>query len=102
ADDVLGGLESRDDRSARSEAEAWLKDFLAAGPRPASEVSAESRKAGLAWATVRRAAQALNIGKGKSGFDSGWSWWPAEDAQPQHSRLSTFESTFERAIENKA
>ncbi len=94
ADDVLGGLDSREDRCERREAEAWLKDFLARGPKPASEVERQSKRAGFAPATVRRASDALRVKKQKSGFDSGWEWRlperaQSEDAQPEI--VSTFE-----------
>jgi len=101
ADDVLGGLDSRADRSERRAAEAWLKDFLADGPKAKSQVERQSKQAGLAPATVRRAAVALRIKKQKPGFDSGWEWSLPEDAQcedahPIHSNVSTFGATIEK------
>jgi len=101
ADDVLGGLESHADRSERREAESWLRDFLADGPRPASEVRSESRQAGLSWATVRRAADAMGIAREKSGFRSGWEWRLPEGAQQDSSSRAPSVSTFEAPSENK-
>jgi archaellum biogenesis ATPase FlaH len=102
ADDVLGGLDSREDRCERREAEAWLKDFLARGPKPASEVERQSKRAGFAPATVRRASDALRVKKQKSGFDSGWEWRLPERAQSEDAHpVSSAVSTFETAIEKK-
>jgi archaellum biogenesis ATPase FlaH len=97
ADDVLGGFDSREERSEQREAEEWLKDFLAAGPKAVSEIRRQAPQAGLAWHTVRRAADALRVKKRKSGFVSGWEWALPEDAHPCVSDMGTFEA----AIENK-
>ncbi|MCJ7501476.1 MAG: AAA family ATPase, partial [Acidobacteriia bacterium] len=102
ADDVLGGLDSREERSEQREAEEWLKEFLAHGPKAVSEIRRQAPQAGLAWHTVRRAADALRIKKQKSGFVSGWEWALPEDAHPEgaHPCVSDM-GTFEAAIENK-
>jgi len=102
ADDVLGGLDSRKDRSERRDAEAWLKEFLKHGPKAATEVWKKSKEAGFAPATVRRAADALRVKKQKSGFDSSWEWCLPEGAQSEDAHpVSSDVSTFETAIEKK-
>ena len=61
ADEILAASRETDDKPERGEAEDFLKDVLAAGPRPATEVEAEAKGAGIAWRTVRRAQKDLGI-----------------------------------------
>ena len=81
ADEILAA--SRDTKSTpeRVEAEEFLREFLRAGPRAATEVEAEAKDAGLSWATVRRAQKSLRIKpyrKAESGDGLGkqgrWYW----------------------------
>jgi putative DNA primase/helicase len=95
ADEALGAAEgSRENRSAREQAEEFLRERLAAGPVPQKQVRADAEGAGLAWATVRRAKDRLGIRPEKDGMDGGWLWTlpkvlkSAEDAQPR--KVSTF------------
>jgi hypothetical protein len=102
ADDVIGGFDSREDRSERRESEEWLRDFLSDGPRAAADIRRESTRAGLSWITVRRSADAMSVQKQKGGFNSGWAWGLPEgahheDAHPIDSTMSTFDG----ATENK-
>lgn len=53
------------------EAKAWLERHLLAGPSPRNEVEAAARKAGHAWATIRRAADELNVWKRRQGPRTG-------------------------------
>jgi hypothetical protein len=102
ADDVLGGLDSREDRSDRRAAEAWLKDFLADGPKAKNEVERRSKQAGFSMATLRRAAGTLRISSKKPGFKSGWEWRLPEGAQSEDAHtIPSDVSTFEPAIEKK-
>jgi hypothetical protein len=59
---------------ARRDAEAWLLDFLAAGPRPASEVYENAAADGHTKDTIRRAKAVLNIQASKDGYQGPWSW----------------------------
>ena len=109
ADDVLGGLDSREDSSERHEAAEWLKGFLAGGPKLVREVKKQAAQAGFSWVTVRRAQVTLGICKRKSGFQGSWEWSlpqprqpqspevahppSPKDAQPQHAEVSTFGET---------
>jgi len=95
ADEVLGGFETGEEHSERREAEGWLCEFLADGPKGAAEIKKQIRQAGLSWATIRRAADAINVRKAKSGFTGGWEWSLPEDAHPAHSEVSTFEHLLE-------
>ncbi|MDQ5898947.1 MAG: putative primase/helicase, partial [Pseudomonadota bacterium] len=66
----------RDDAegSAKDRAEAWLIELLAGGAIQAKQVQADAKEAGLAWATVRRAADSLNVARIKDGLRGGWYW----------------------------
>ncbi|MGO9947484.1 MAG: hypothetical protein ACLPWG_11600 [Steroidobacteraceae bacterium] len=81
ADEILAANREGNEKPERSEAEEFLRDALAGGPRPATEIEAEAKGAGISWRTIRRAQKALGIkphrkaesgdGLGKSGR---WYW----------------------------
>lgn len=52
----------------------WLKDFLYEGSRPALEVIAEAKAAGLSERTVRRAMDGAGVSPRKTGLRGGWLW----------------------------
>ena len=60
----------------RENAAAWLLQFLADGPRPATEVRAQALAAGLHWATIRRAKDTAGVEIFKEGFGwlGTWAW----------------------------
>jgi putative DNA primase/helicase len=95
ADDVLSGVEDRENQSSRREAEEWLKELLAHGPVPVQRIRLEAKQAGLSWMTVRRANESLSVLAEKSSYRAGWEWRledvHAEDAQPPPTRLSAFD-----------
>jgi putative DNA primase/helicase len=79
------------ERPERTEAEDFLRDVLADGPRPSTEIEAEAKGAGISWRTVRRAQKALGIkpyrkagagdGLGKS---ERWYWsLPGSGSEPK-------------------
>lgn len=94
------------DAPARTEAEDWLRDLLDGGPVATDDVKDECKAAGMAWATVRRAKDALGVKAKKQGghFSDGpqrWVWElphdspedaHAEDAHqtPNKKQVSTF------------
>ncbi len=82
ADDALLGQHRGPEPEARTAAEDWLCELLETGPVPATQVRVESKGAGFAWATLRRAADALHIKRRKCNFASGWEWCLAEGAHP--------------------
>lgn len=69
----------------RDEAEAFLRELLHVGPIPAKKVRAESEGAGLAWATIRRAADRIGVKRDKAGMTAGWYWSLSADAEGAHS-----------------
>lgn len=62
------------EKSAKERAEEWLADLLAGGAIQAKQVQADAKEAGLSWATVRRAADSLNVARIKDGLRGGWYW----------------------------
>jgi putative DNA primase/helicase len=90
ADEILSAGRESMERPERTEAEDFLRDVLADGPRPSTEIEAEAKGAGISWRTVRRAQKTLRIepyrkaevgdGLGKSGR---WYWsLPNADEAP--------------------
>lgn len=59
--------------SARDSAEDFLKELLKDGPAPTKHVETEAKEAGISWATVRRASNALMVKKQKSEGKYYWS-----------------------------
>jgi len=94
--DLLAGP-TDEDRSAREEAADWLVDLLGAEPVPSNEVKTKAEKAGLAWATVRRAKADVGIESkrwGRPGEEGGWCWSLAFESEGAHDipKVSTFET----------
>ena len=98
------------DKSASASAEDFLRELLIC-PTPTKTVQNEAKEAGHSWATVRRAAQTMNVVRKKAGMDSGWYWsLPSEGAHKTSKPLIQIDehlrdelSTFDRkpAIESK-
>src|SRR5262249_42150203 len=69
----------------RSVAETWLREILADGPMASANVRREAEAAGLAWATVRRAADAISVvvlRVGGIGAAGEWQWSLSDDTIP--------------------
>ena len=62
--------------SALKVAKDWLTEILKNSVIPSKDVEEAAKKAGLSWATVRRAADDLRIKKTREGFgsDGHWMW----------------------------
>lgn len=59
-------------------AQRFLLDLLACGPVPTSEIKKAAQASGCAWASVRRAHQAVGakaVRHGEEGRRGGGSWW---------------------------
>ena len=74
ADELLAMPTGREERSACDEAMAFLRDYLDASPRPASDVWKASKAQRIAEPTLKRAKSALGIKATKQGFGKGSEW----------------------------
>ena len=74
ARELLAENESDEGASEVDEAEQFLRELLATGAMTSGEVKRESRDAGYAWATIRRAQKRLGIKPTKSGMKGKWFW----------------------------
>ena len=72
ANDLLTAPPSADERSALSDAEDFLRETLAGGPRPVKEVQAMAEQSGISRATLRRAGNRLDAERKPGGFGKGW------------------------------
>lgn len=75
ADEALG--ESRSDQNSRptlEESKEFLRDYLVEGARPASDVQAAAKAAGISMASLRRAKSDLGITPTKVGMAGEWRW----------------------------
>lgn len=72
--DELTDSKAGEERSARKEAEVFLRYVLAHGPLPVKDVLKQAKEAGLTEWSVRRAAKQLGVVVEKEGFESGWLW----------------------------
>lgn len=80
AEEAQGG----EDRSARSDAEDFLRHALSGGSMPVTTLQAEARKAGHNWRTVRRAKENLRVEAKRAGFGASgrWEWELPIGGQP--------------------
>jgi len=72
--DRLLSSEEPEERSERQEASEWLRDKLAGGPVPSEEIKRESRAAGIAESTLKRAKRGLGVKAVKVDFAGPWTW----------------------------
>lgn len=79
-------------KSAVHAAAEFVRQVLADGSTPSSMVKAEAVRAGVSWASVRRAAEALRVVKSK-GVGGAWYWrMPTQRTQgAQHAQHSNVE-----------
>jgi hypothetical protein len=78
---LLAAPAGSDERGALVEAREWLAAELAGGGRPANEVLAAARAAGIAERTLRRARADLRVIARRAGFGRGGRWeWALPDA----------------------
>jgi hypothetical protein len=80
---------------AREEAEKFLREALADGPRPAKDVIDEGDQCGFSKRTVQRAFQGIGGQREKRGFSDGWLWALPEGATSSTAeKLGTFGETW--------
>ncbi|MDU7587915.1 MAG: AAA family ATPase, partial [Acidovorax sp.] len=77
----------QEETSAKDVAIDFLVEILKDGSAPSKYVETEAKAAGVSWATVRRAADAIGVKKRK--LNDAWYWFKpnllnqvAQDAQP--------------------
>lgn len=68
------GSESNEERSARDEAEEFLRLMLAAGPALATEATRQAKQAGISEITLRRARTRLGVKSVRRSFSGKWEW----------------------------
>lgn len=66
--------EDHGERTAVDEAKDFLRSELSAGPVSPRELAKRANEAGIAWATVRRAKDAMGVIARKGDFAGGWVW----------------------------
>jgi putative DNA primase/helicase len=84
-------------RDARADAEDFLLDVLADGPKVAKEVERIAKDTGHSQSTIRRAKKALGIIADKEGYQGVWRWSLPSKALKlskgeQQEDVNTFES----------
>lgn len=87
----LLGHQGDGERTERDEAADFLREELAAGPRPVKEIKAEAKSAGIAEITLQRAKSKLGIKASKTGFNDGWEWSLNGRHEGDHPALITFD-----------
>jgi hypothetical protein len=73
ADEAINSKKGRE-APDRDDAEEFLKQFLANGPKKQEQVEDAAKGHLHSWRTVRRAAQNLGIKPKKDGMDGPWMW----------------------------
>lgn len=76
AREILGEAEAppEGDCSTVTAASVFLRALLADGPMSAAEVKANAEGAGVSWASVRRAKDALGVDVRRCGYGTGGAW----------------------------
>lgn len=74
ADEAMQAETSPTSTSAVDEAAEWLRETLADGPIPASEILDRAEAEGFSTRTLKRAKRELGIKPTKAGMNGGWSW----------------------------
>jgi len=88
AEQLLGRAAERPSPE-QDRAEAFLVHALANGPRRAADLREQAESKGLAWRTVQRAAEALEVDMeqrpepGRRGPGPSWWWLPGVEGEPE-------------------
>ena len=85
ARELLADAEDHDDveRTAIGEAADFLRDELAAGAVPVTEIQKRARAAGIADRTLRRAKAVVGADNRKNSYRGGWEWYLRADPSPK-------------------
>ena len=91
ADDLLQAPADPEERSATSDAQAFLKELLEAGPVKVEEIRKQAANAMISDRVLRRARERLHVVPSKHGFTSGACWvWALPDSEAPEPAPSTF------------
>jgi hypothetical protein len=85
--DDLVSVDTREERSAVTEAADFLRDLLTEGDRPQREVKDEAERAGVAWHTIRRAKDRIGVRSrkvGAPGERGEWRWSLPRNPEDAH------------------
>lgn len=74
ADEAVSARQSTERAPALAEAKQFLTDLVGPDGTDVETIEKEAKRAGLSWATVRRAKDDLGIKSVKSGLSGGWVW----------------------------
>jgi hypothetical protein len=80
AEQMLDAPSTAQDRSAVEGAREWLSDFLSAGSKEQQQCREKAHEAGISYATLRRAKNALGIRSFKDTMSGPWLWALPEGA----------------------
>ncbi len=92
ADELCGAQTAQVSRRPRERAAEFLKDALANGPRPVTEVGKLAAEAGISWRTIERAKRIIGVvtEQVRAGEKPGWYWrLPSLDADGDALRCGT-------------
>lgn len=89
--------ESRELAGPAGEAADFLRERLALGMCPSKTIQAEAEAAGIAWMTVRRAADKLGVVKRKGGMNAGW-YWSLPSAEGVHKAAEEGEEVHKKTV----
>ncbi|NLF09476.1 MAG: AAA family ATPase [Pirellulaceae bacterium] len=84
------------EHSAIDEAKDWLREALADGPKPSSELKGDAKRDGIAWRTVERAKTQLGVSNRPDGFGGPWVW-----ALPDTSDSASLRQEFPQSANNE-
>jgi len=86
ADEALATA-GREAATEREQAAAWLRELLAAGPVPVSQVRRKALDAGFSWVTVKRAKAVAAVEHYSTGRRAAWEWRLAGACAPPDSNV---------------
>lgn len=78
ADDAMAAEGDREkpgpEPKAKEGAAEWLRGLLSNGAVETKQIQAEAKAAGVAWGTLRRAADAIGVKRERCEFTNAWQW----------------------------
>jgi putative DNA primase/helicase len=93
--------EGREQEGPSGEAAEFLRERLALGTAPSKTIQSEAKEAGIAWRTVRRAADRLGVVKRKGGMNDGW-YWSLPSPEGVHKTTEECEEVHKKTVDKFA